>query len=80
MKSRSPTFDYVKYDQASFDRQAHCLRAVEDMEHAIIASTGPGRAHSLALTKLEECFMWIGKAIRDDQLKREATAETLQAP
>lgn len=25
---------------------------------------------SLAITKLEECYMWIGKAIRDEQIAR----------
>ena len=34
-----------------------------------------GRAKSLALTKLEECYMWIGKAIRDAQMKRNGGAE-----
>jgi hypothetical protein len=33
------------------------------------------RAKALALTKLEEVYMWIGKAIRDDQLSRNGTAE-----
>ena len=29
-----------------------------------------GRSASLALTKLEEAYMWIGKQIRDDQIAR----------
>ena len=33
-----------------------------------------GRAKSLALTALEECYMWIGKAIRDIQLARNRCA------
>jgi len=33
------------------------------------------RAKALAITKLEEVYMWIGKAIRDDQIKRNGSAE-----
>ena len=33
------------------------------------------RTVALALTKLEECYMWIGKAIRDDQIERNGSAE-----
>lgn len=33
------------------------------------------RAKALALTKLEECYMWIGKGVRDDQIKRNGSAE-----
>lgn len=32
------------------------------------------RAKALALTKLEECYMWIGKALRDDQIARIGSA------
>ena len=41
---------------------------VEDVEGFIEASLMPGRAKSLALTKLEECYMWIGKGLRDHQI------------
>jgi hypothetical protein len=32
---------------------------------------GVGRAKSIILTKLEEAFMWMGKAVRDDQIERD---------
>lgn len=38
-------------------------------------SMGAHRAKALALTKLEEVYMWIGKAIRDDQIERNGSAE-----
>jgi hypothetical protein len=37
-----------------------------------IGSLAQSRAQALAITKLEECFMWIGAALRDDQIKRQA--------
>lgn len=67
-------FDYVRYDETAMERQAHCKKVCEDLEHAISASIKPGRAQSLALTKLEEVYMWIGKAIRDDQIERNGSA------
>lgn len=36
------------------------------------------RATSLALTKLEEAYMWIGKALRDDQIARNGSAELME--
>jgi hypothetical protein len=29
-------------------------------------------------TKLEEAYMWIGKAVRDDQIERNGSAELLE--
>lgn len=29
-----------------------------------------GRAKALAITKLEEAYMWVGKALRDEQQER----------
>lgn len=30
----------------------------------------PGRARSIVLTKIEEAYMWVGKAIRDEQREK----------
>lgn len=68
-------FDYVKYDEQAQKDQAASKTAVEQVEHFITKYTKPGRAQSLALTKLEECYMWIGKAIRDDQIARNSSTE-----
>lgn len=32
-----------------------------------------------AIEKLEECYMWIGKAIRDDQIRRNGSAPLQEA-
>lgn len=67
-------FDYVKYDEASVSNQNLFKGICEDLE-ANIENLQNGRAKSLALTHLEECYMWIGKAIRDDQITRNGSAE-----
>lgn len=67
-------FDYVKYDQMADYIQAATKEICESLEKHIEAFLPNGRAKSLALTSLEECYMWIGKAIRDDQISRNGSA------
>lgn len=62
-------FDYVQYDPAAIGLQEQAKELCVDLERFIEASPD-GRAKALALTALEECYMWIGKAIRDDQIRR----------
>jgi hypothetical protein len=67
-------FDYVKYDDLAIQTQDAFKGLVTTMEEGIGLLQSP-RAKALALTKLEEAYMWIGKAIRDDQIARNETAE-----
>ncbi len=67
-------FDYVRYDELSVHAQANAKELVSDVE-CLIDDLKSGRAKSLAYTKLEECYMWIGKAIRDDQIARGGSGE-----
>lgn len=69
MKTMS-RFDYVKYDKKSIANQNIFKCIVEDLEAHIDALIDSPRAKALALTKLEEVYMWIGKGIRDDQIAR----------
>lgn len=69
-------FDYVKYDQKSVDAQECFKGSVVSMESVINNLIESPRAKALALTKLEECYMWIGKAIRDDQIDRNKMTES----
>ncbi len=62
-------FDYVGYDNIASTKQAYFKMEISRLETAI-EEHKPGRAKSLALTALEECFMWIGKMIRDEQIER----------
>ncbi len=62
-------FDYVKYDEHAVTQQQEFkgqFQELEKMTKALIT----GRAKSLIMTKLEEAYMWVGKAIRDDQVGR----------
>ena len=70
-------FDYVRYDARPEGLQATAKVRAGQLEE-LIAPLPDGRAKALALTKLEECYMWIGKAIRDAQIKRNGSAEPME--
>ena len=63
------SFDYIKYDDQSVSNQSVFKGKCEDLEFGI-KMLMDGRAKDTALIKLEECYMWIGKAIRDGQISR----------
>lgn len=67
-------FDYVKYD-AKAQHEQNTAKEICQVLEAHINTLAAGRATSLALTKLEEVYMWVGKAIRDEQIKRNGSAE-----
>lgn len=62
-------FDYVKYDDIANEQQIAFKKKAQELE-ALIDQLVGGRARSLAFTSLEETYMWIGKAIRDEQIDR----------
>lgn len=66
-------FDYVKYDEEALALQEICKKMFTDIAE-VIGALPAGRAQALALTKLEESYMWIGKALRDGQIKRNGSA------
>lgn len=66
-------FDYVKYDVAAVAIQNEAKEKAIALE-IVINGLGNGRAKSLAITKLEEVYMWIGKQVRDDQILRSGSA------
>lgn len=67
-------FDYVKYDEQSIEKQDlfkhQCM-----LLYASIENLPNGRYKSLALTALEEVYTQIGKAIRDEQIARNSSAQ-----
>jgi hypothetical protein len=67
-------FDYVKYDEQAQGQQAFFKSKFQELDQCV-ESLEPGRAKSLALTKLEEAYMWVGKALRDEQIKRSSSVE-----
>ena len=68
-------FDYVKYDEEAVQIQNNFKDDVTQIETHIKMQLKSPRAVALALTKLEEFYMWVGKAIRDDQIERNGSAE-----
>jgi hypothetical protein len=68
-------FDYVKYDDKAQELQSTFKAAFERIEAQVVSDLQPGRAQSIVLTKLEESYMWIGKAIRDEQIARSLIQE-----
>jgi hypothetical protein len=65
-------FDYVKYDDRATVAQAEMKAKFQDLEDSLNrllpaprVHDSFGRAKALVLTKLEEAYMWVGKAIRD---------------
>ena len=66
----SKRFDYVKYDEAANKKQAEAKTLFVALEGWIERNLSPGRAKALVLTKFEESYMWIGKAIRDEQIEQ----------
>lgn len=66
-------FDYVAYDSGAQADQAAAKEKATELE-TLINGLGKGRSQALAITALEECYMWIGKAIRDLQIERNGSA------
>lgn len=66
---REGRFHFVKYSKDSLTlsdlAKEHCIV----LEELIEVNLPNSREKSLALTKLEECFMWIGKAVRSRQIE-----------
>lgn len=68
-------FDYVKYDEKAQLQQAKIKAAAEQMERLIEEHVMPGQHKQKSLQHLEECYMWCGKGIRDEQIMRSGGAE-----
>lgn len=66
-------FDYVAYDSIATANQLAFISLFQQIDTYVEAMVS-GRAKALVLTKLEEAYMWIGKAIRDDQIQRNGNA------
>jgi hypothetical protein len=66
----SGIFDYVEWDEKSQEICDRLRTKTQDLYIDIFDSFLPSRERSLAATNLEQVFMWIGKAIRQDQIER----------
>lgn len=63
----SNRFSYVRYDDTRVHKQGAFKAQFEALE-AAVEFLPRGRHQALALTHLEEAYMWIGKALRDEQI------------
>jgi hypothetical protein len=66
-------FNFIAYDELSAAQSGRIRDAMQSVEAQLLLLP-EGRPRSLALTKLEEAFMWSGKAVRDAQLEREGAS------
>lgn len=64
--------DYVKYDEEATSLQALFKMTFDNLVEAL-EKMPSSREAALAITKLEESYMWVGKAIRNNQLKRKGS-------
>lgn len=67
-------FDYVKYDTTATVQQAAFKEQFQTLED-LAEGLGSERWREAFLMKLEEAYMCVGKAIRDDQIERNGSAE-----
>ncbi len=72
---KTKRFDYVKYDEQSEKLQADFKACFVELSSVIDQVLIAPRAKALVQTKLEEAYMWIGKALRDDQVIRNKATE-----
>lgn len=69
-------FDYVEYDEDAIYIQGLFKDMFTSLEKVVSGGhLKSPRAKALVLTKLEEAYCWVGKAIRDDQIERNGKAE-----
>lgn len=73
-------FDFVQYDAKAKDDQTSVKLQCDHLEKLINERVESPRAKALALIKLEECYMWVGKAIRDDQIERSKQPKESEIP
>ena len=63
-------FEGIKFDDKSDELQQRAIGCAGVLI-AVLSELEETRERSIAITKLEETIMWCGKAIKQDQIKRE---------
>lgn len=72
-----PSLNYVKYDKASIEKSEFLKKEFEQLIGCIEGMMENSREKALIMTGLETAYMWTGKAIRNDQIKRNGSSENL---
>lgn len=57
----------VPFDGDSAAVHAALSQLAQNLLEGMLSRTKPGRSRDQAVLCLEQCMMWIGKAVRDDQ-------------
>lgn len=70
----SSRFDYVQYDEQAKMQQEDFKKQFLTLDD-YVSELKDSREKSLVLNKLEEAYMWIGKAIRNEQITRNGSAQ-----
>ena len=59
----SSKFEHVDFDTGQVEKSNLVRGSAIDLADAIEDVLPPGRERSLAMTKLEECLMWVNRGI-----------------
>lgn len=70
-------FDYVKYDDQAAKMQEMFKEKFVELEEKVCCLRN-GRAKAIVMTKIEEAYMWVGKALRDEQIERNGSAPLME--
>ena len=68
--THSRRFDYVQYDVDAIAKSERIKALFVELEKEIDASLPDSRPKSLCMTELEKAFMWVGKGLRDEVIKK----------
>jgi len=66
------SIDCMEFDAAARAQERAIRRGVVSIRAILTCELGHSRACSIARTKLDELEMWAVRAVRDEQLAREA--------
>ncbi len=64
-------FDGIAFNEQSKTWSSELKKSFEKLEEQIDNYLLDSRSKSVAITHLEDAFMWINKAIKDQQIKSE---------
>ena len=68
----SGTFAFVKFGSKMKDKQKKVREAFEKLEKTLAETLTEGREKSLAKTELEVAYVWASRAVRAEQIQRNA--------
>lgn len=67
----SKRFTSVKFNESNLKLHRAFQFYFADLEEQIMLNIPAGQSQALAITKLQEAFMWVGRAMADAQLTKD---------